>query len=648
MWLAALGFCGVVAAASDDLETLAATAAAHALEAMTPPPWTRVVVGEGEVVPGALQLILDDKPSVYAPGGCEDPDALPRICEGADGVLTCSAPALQALADLDPGRGHPGAPMLALFAHEIGLLVQGRPQVLTAEDFQLDFTGMSPEARIEAIGAVLDRQAEAEATEAAARSYAEALLGERLIRPPYRVRDDETSLVTYEEVLRAAGEDLRAAGACLLDEIPEAAASERDIQRRARRLLCAASKADAITLGAFAGSHPYHPALLGHDYTDTADEYAAIAAAMREQLAALPQWPPDCGAGAMEAYLSVFDDTPQVCPRLPISMEPGSWRPVTRMSAPAEGGQLAMRGLGEVGVLGDGRVAFTHATTRRVGIWDPASDTAEMMGVPCEPQTVVDFDGALAVACQEPAGVVELRDGQVRIHELLSEQPLSPSWVGSVAGRLWVTGERADGASFGLSIKDWAVSPMPAWQTEGCEALLQESQLELWWPDGGGEVHGLTGGGAAAGVMRFSPVGAFEGRTDPQAWIDEAEELELLAGVPLACGPAHGRRGTVCVDNELSVFEPLRASFELDLNTWRRWEGPDPAADICDTKAGSYLLVHDRNGPEQQAWVVRYSAGGSEELIVRSGVKEAHLLCGPERALLVLDHGELTRITPLD
>ena len=56
------------------------------------------------------------------------------------------------------------------------------------------------------------------------------------------------------------------------------------------------------------------------------------------------------------------------------------------------------------------------------------------------------------------------------------------------------SGERADDASFGLSIKDWGVTPMPAWQTEGCEALLEESELSLWWPDGGGEVHGLTGG----------------------------------------------------------------------------------------------------------------------------------------------------------
>ena len=653
---------GAAAAGEEGLESQVLEAAGHALELAPGVPWTTAVLGEaGDIAgrPDALLIVLDERPSVYAGPGCAAGE-LPRICESEGGVLSCSRAALARLAALDAGRGHPSVPLLHALAHELGHLASGEPG-LPAEALEVELEGPI-ERRVEALGALLDRAVAASGAEAEANRYADILLSKRLRQAPY----DISAPAVHAAVLAAARAALAGDGGCMIDAAPEASPSERDIQRGARQLLCAASgDGGRVVLAAFEGSHLDWPSQIGAlgrttgwevPQGDPAAYYAAVAEALGDQLEALGGRAPECAPEAVAAYLDGFDEVPAVCPRLRAGLESTAWSPIARIPALATGDQLALRGAAEARVLESGRVGIALGEARQIGLWTPGEAQAELIRVPCAPSWLAEDGEGLLVACADPAGVAEIREGRVRLHRLsavslggeaLDEAGIGASWLGRVDGRLWLTGGLGPGAGFGVALEDWAEPRgLPAWKGEGCEALLAAGATRWWRPDPAGELHGVSEGESPI-LYRLSPSGQLVGREDPSAWEAYAWDLDLRAGPVLGCGPSFAQGRSICVDSEGSTFDPVPdpLDFDLELSTARSPEGGSPAGAVCDTASARYVLLHDVGAPDRRAWVIRHDDGGTEEVLTRPSVARASLSCGAAGAVVVLSNAELSRIT---
>ncbi len=654
---------GAAAAGEEGLEAQVLEAAGHALELAPGAPWTAAVLGDpGDIAgrPDALLITLDDRPSVYAGPSCAAGE-LPRVCASEGGAIHCSREALARLAALDAGRGHPSVPLLHALAHELGHLVSGEPG-LPAEALQVALEG-PPEQRVEVLVALLDRAVAASGAEAEANRYADILLAKRLKRPPY----DTSAPEAHAAVLAAARSALAVDGTCMIDATPAAKPSERDIQRGARRLLCAASgDGGPVVLAAFEGSHPDWPSQIGAlerttgvrwAQRNTVAYYAAVAAALEAQREALGGHPPDCAPEAVAAYLDGFDDVPAVCPRMRAGLESGPWSPVARIPALATGDQLPLRGAAAAArVLESGRVGIVLGEARQVGLWTPGEPQAELIRVPCAPSWLAEDGDGLLVACADPAGVAEIRGGRVRLHrlrgvslggEVLDGAGVDASWLGRVDDRLWLTGRLTEDAGFGVALEGWgAPLGLPAWKGEGCEALLAEGETRWWRPDPAGELHGVSLGGSPI-LYRLSAAGQLLGREDPSAWEAYAWDLDLAAGPVLGCGPSFAQGRSICVDSEGSTFDPVPdpLDFDLELSTARSLEGTSPAGAVCDTASARYVLLHDVNGSDREAWVIRHDEGGTEEVLLRPSVARATLSCGAAGAVVVLSNPELSRIT---
>ena len=651
---------GAVELSPAEIDAQILEAAAHALEASDNVPWTTAVIG-GAVEPTALSILLDDDPSIYDGSGCTS-GALPRICDAEGGELRCSRSALAALIELDSGRGHPSVPLLHAMAHDIGHLALGA-EALSADELKLPLKGKTSAQRVGAIQDLLDRQVETATAEAQADTFADLVLSRRLKKSPYNVSDISAHLA----VMEAARAALLERAECVLDDAPETTASERDLQRSARQLLCAAGTNGDVLLAAFEGSHADWPGRMrslprtsgkAAADVDTPAYYEAVSETLARQFKAPGAWPPRCDLVAVETFLDGFDDVPMVCPRMVTGLEGGEWTPITRIPITTMGNQLSIRGSSvQAPVLPSGRVGLILPEKQQVGTWAPGEPIAKLTHLPCTPTAMSEVDGGVLVACAEPAGIVEVADGKIRTHfvaeltyggEPLDGAAARLSWVGDVGGRTWVTGATSTNVGFGWDVTGWdMVGQLAAWKGEGCDMLSGTGETEMWRADPEGEVQGMSADGMGF-VFRVAPDGTLAGRASPRAWEEFAYEMDLFYGDVLDCGPSYSQKRTVCVDSQGSVFDPVPdpVDFDMELDLGgRSLRGDKPAAAVCDSSKARYALFHDANSADKEAWVLRSDADGTEELMIRPNITEARLTCGAAGAVVILGNAELSRIS---
>ena len=644
---------------SAEIDAQILEAAAHALEASDNVPWTTAVIG-GAVEPTALSIFLDDEHSIFAGSDCTS-GALPRICDVDDGALRCSRPALAELIELDSGRGHPSVPLLHAMAHDIGHLALDA-EALRASELKLKLKGKTSSQRVDAIQTVLERHVATAEAEARADTFADLVLSRRLKEEPYTV----SAISAHTAVLEAARAALLEHAECVLDDAPETTPSERDLQRSARQLLCAAGTDGDVMLAAFEGSHADWPGRMralprttGKEPADidTPAYYEAVSETLTRQFRAPGAWPPKCDLMAVETFLSRFDDVPMVCPRMVTELDSGDWTPITRIPTMATGDTLSIRGSSvQAPVLPSGRVGLILPEKKQVGTWTPGEPIAKLTHLPCTPTAMSEVSGGVLVACENPAGVIEVADGKIRSHlvsdltyggEPMDAGAVSLSWVGAVGDRTWVTGAATSDVGFGWDVSDWdSVGQLAAWKGEGCDMLVGTGDTEMWRAAPEGEVHGMSSDGMGF-VFRVDAEGKLAGRASPRAWEEFAYEMDLFYGDVLDCGPSYSQGRTVCLDSQGSVFDPVPdpVDFDMEFSTSRSLRGDKPAAAICDTADARYALFHDANSADKEAWVLRNDSDGTEEVLIRPNITQARLSCSAASAAVTLGNAELTRIS---
>lgn len=279
----------------------------------------------------------------------------------------------------------------------------------------------------------------------------------------------------------------------------------------------------------------------------------------------------------------------------------------------------------------------------------PESGSARSFKLPCQPAFLSPWKEGHAVLCEDPFGVVLLKEGRpVRFAKLLRAQyndeampvpGVRAGWLGVVAGRLFATVHMpGPGSALTVQVEESSVTNASHWKT-GC--ALTPFAMAAWQFAPGEPVFGTNWNSTAAlHTVRFDPE------------FTRAKDFAAPSGRPFlyACGPSFLHKSVLCVDLGGRIFSPLlgpkrtplvQLALPKELLTVNGVRGR-----LCGTKDGAFVL--SRAGALGPAFLhaARYGATAAQPLERFDG-SEVELVCTPEEALLLIQEVQRTQIRSL-